>query len=117
LITGFDIGAEQETKGSDQYNIWYSPVVIAKYSPTEKLSIAARGEYYSDEKGVMIATGTANGFKTFGYSVNADYWILPNLVWRTELKNLSSKDDIFINRDNELKTNNFMVVTSLAVSF
>lgn len=65
----------------------------------------------------MIATGTANGFKTFGYSVNADYWILPNLVWRTELKNLSSKDDIFINRDNELKTNNFMVVTSLAVSF
>jgi len=117
LITGFDIGAEQKTKGSDQYNIWYSPVVIAKYSPTEKLSIAARGEYYSDEKGVMIATGTANGFKTFGYSVNADYWILPNLVWRTELKNLSSKDDIFINRDNELKTNNFMVVTSLAVSF
>ncbi|WBV60665.1 porin [Chryseobacterium camelliae] len=117
LITGFDIGAEQKTKGSDQYNIWYSPVVIAKYSPTEKLSFAARGEYYSDEKGVIIATGTENGFKTFGYSVNADYWIFPNLVWRTEIKNLSSKDDIFLNRDNNLKTNNLMAVTSLAVSF
>ena len=65
----------------------------------------------------MIATGTANGFKAFGYSVNADYWILPNLVWRTELKNLNSKDDIFINRDNNLKSNSLMAVTSLAVSF
>ncbi|WP_027382012.1 porin [Epilithonimonas caeni] len=117
LITGFDIGAEQKAKGSDQYNIWYSPVIIAKYSPTEKLSFAIRGEYYSDEKSVMITTGTENGFKTFGYSLNADYWILPNLVWRTELKNLSSKADIFINRDHNLKNNNLIAVTSLAVSF
>ncbi|KIC63949.1 porin [Chryseobacterium taiwanense] len=117
LITGFDIGAEQKAKGSDQYNIWYSPVIIAKYSPTEKLSFTARGEYYSDEKGVIIATGTENGFKTFGYSFNADYWILPNLVWRTEIKNLNSKDEIFLNRDNRLKNNNLMAVTSLAVSF
>lgn len=117
FIAGFDIGAEQKAKRSEQYNVWYSPVVIAKYAATEKLSFAVRGEYYSDEKGVIIATGTANGFKTFGYSFNADYWILPNLVWRTELKNLSSKDDIFLNRDNILKQNSPSVVTSLAVSF
>lgn len=117
LTTGFDIGAEQKMKGSEQYNVWFSPVIIAKYAVTDKLSFAARGEYYSDEKGVVIATGTENGFKTFGYSVNADYWILPNLVWRTEVKNLSSKDDIFLNRDNQLNKNNFMAVTSLAVSF
>jgi len=117
LITGFDIGAEQKAKGSDQHNIWYSPVIIAKYSPTEKLSFAARGEYYSDKNGVIVATGTPNGFQTFGYSLNADYWILPNLVWRTEIKNLESKDEIFINRDNILKKNTLTAVTSLAVSF
>lgn len=117
LITGFDIGAEQKAKGSNQYNLWYSSVLIAKYSPTEKLSFAARGEYYSDEKGVIIATGTENGFKTFGYSLNADYWILPNLVWRTELKNLNSKDEIFLNRGDVLKKNTLTAVTSLAVSF
>lgn len=116
-IMGFDIGAEQKAKGSNQYNIWYSPVIIAKYSPTENLSFAARGEYYSDEKGVTIATGTENGFKTFGYSLNADYWILPNLVWRTEIKNLNSKDEIFINRDHMLKKNTLTAVTSLAVCF
>jgi hypothetical protein len=117
LTTGFDIGAEQKMKGSDQYSVWYSPVIIAKYAITDKLSFAARGEYYNDKNDVIIATGTENGFKTFGYSVNADYWILPNLVWRTEMKNLSSKDDIFLNRDNHLNKNNFMAVTSLAVSF
>ncbi len=117
LTTGFDIGAEQKEKGSDQYNAWYSPVLIAKFSPTEKLSFAVRGEYYQDKKGVIIATGTDNGFQTFGYSLNADYWILPNLVWRTEVKNLNSKDQIFLNRDEVLQKNNFSAVTSLAVSF
>ncbi len=117
VIAGFDIGAEQKAKGSDRYNIWYAPVIIAKYSPAKKLSFAARGEYYSDKNGVMIATGTENGFQTFGYSVNADYWILPNLVWRTEIKNLSSKDEVFLNRDNHFQKNNFSAVTSLAVSF
>lgn len=117
LTTGFDIGAEQKVKGSEQYNVWYSPVIIAKYSPTDKFSFAVRGEYYSDKKGVIIATETDNGFQTFGYSLNADYWILPNLVWRTEIKNLNSKDNIFLNRDNHFQKNNFSAVTSLAVSF
>lgn len=117
LTTGFDIGAEQKAKGSEQYNVWYSPVLIAKFSPTEKLSFAVRGEYYNDEKGVIIATGTDNGFQTFGYSLNADYRILPNLVWRTEVKNLNSKDQIFLNRNEAFQNNNFSAVTSLAVSF
>ena len=117
LTTGFDIGAEQKAKGSEQYNVWYSPVMIAKFSPTEKLSFAVRGEYYQDKKGVIIATGTDNGFQTFGYSLNANYWILPNLVWRTEIKNLNSKDQIFLTRNEALKNNNFSAVTSIAVSF
>ena len=117
LTTGFDIGAEQKMKSSKQYNIWYSPVIIAKYAVTEKMSLAARAEYYNDKKGVIITTGTENGFRTLGFSVNADYWILPNLVWRTELKNLAAKDAVFINRNDASEKNNFSAVTSLAVSF
>lgn len=114
---GFDIGAEQKQKESSNYNTWFTPVVIAKYSISEKFSMAVRGEYYQDKKGVIIATETENGFRTFGYSLNADYHILPNLVWRTEVRNLNSKDPIFINRNSDLRQNSFTATTSLAVDF
>ncbi len=117
VTAGFDIGAEQKVKGSDQYNVWYTPVLIAKYNATDKLSFTARGEYYQDEKGVIISTGTENGFKTFGYSFNADYQIFPNLVWRTEIRNLSSKDAIFMNRTDEFNKNSLTATTALAISF
>ncbi|MGB3063646.1 porin [Sphingobacterium thalpophilum] len=117
LIAGFDIGAEQKSKGGSEYNIWYSPVLIARYSPTHKLNVAARAEYYNDRNGVIIASGTTNGFQTFGASFNVDYQILPNVVWRTEIRELNSKDAIFLKRNGDLKKNNLMAVTSLAVRF
>lgn len=117
LTAGFDIGAEQKTKGSGQYNVWYTPVLIAKYNVTDKLSFTARGEYYQDEKGVIISTGAENGFKTFGYSFNADYQIFPNLVWRTEIRSLSSKDAIFMKRTDEFNKNSLTATTALAISF
>lgn len=116
LTAGFDIGAQQKSKGSTHYNTWYSPVVIAKYTPSDKISIAVRGEYYSDANGVIIATGTANGFKTFGYSLNLDYNIASNVVWRIEGRGFSSKDNIFT-LENEPSTQNYFVTTALAISF
>jgi len=116
LTAGFDIGAEQKSKGSESYNSWYSPVLIAKYKASERVSLAVRGEYYQDKNGVIIATETPNGFKTFGYSLNFDYAIYDNVVWRIEGRNLNSKDEIFTENGNPTKQN-FMAVTSLAISF
>lgn len=116
VTAGFDIGAEQKTKGSESYNCWYSPVLIAKYKATDKINIAARGEYYSDKNQVIIATSTPNGFQTYGYSVNLDYNFYDNVVWRIEARNLSSKDEIFTD-NNELSKQNFAMVTALAISF
>lgn len=116
LTAGFDIGAEQKAKGSESYSSWYSPVLIAKYAISDKFSLSARGEYYADEEGVIIATGTENGFKTFGYSLNFDYNIYSNVVWRVEARTLNSKDDIFV-RDGDPTANNTFMATSLAISF
>ena len=117
LIAGFDIGAQQKEKSSSNYDTWYTPTLIVKYSPTEKVSIAARGEYYNDKNGVIIASESKNGFRTFGSSLNVDYRIISNLVWRTEVKSLNSKDAIFPNRDDIMKKGNVTAVTSLAISF
>lgn len=117
ITAGFDIGAEQKEKGSSEYNTWYTPVLVAKYNATDNFSITARCEYYQDKGGVIIATGTPNGFKTFGFSMNADYAILPNFIWRIEIKNLSSKDAIFLKRNEKLTANSFAATTALAISF
>lgn len=116
LITGFDIGAEQKAKGSDSYNSWYAPVLIARYAINNKVSLSARGEYYSDKNGVIIATGTENGFKTMGYSLNFDYSIYSNVMWRIEARTLNSKDDIFVKNGTATASNTF-VTTALAISF
>jgi Putative beta-barrel porin-2, OmpL-like. bbp2 len=114
---GFDIGAEQKAKGSSDFNTWYTSALILKYAATSKINIAARAEYYNDKNGVIIATNTPNGFKTWGFSANVDYNILSNLMWRMELRSLNSKDDIFINNNNKTIGHDIALTTSLAFSF
>jgi len=116
LIAGFDIGAQQKVKAESAKNVWYSPVVIARYSVNNKFKIAARAEYYKDENGVIIATVTPNGFQTYGYSLNFDYLPADNIMLRIEGRGLSSKDKIFL--DGTMPSNsNFFITSSLAISF
>lgn len=116
VTTGVDIGTEEKAPGSDDKNTWYSPVLILKYALTDKWAIAARGEYYSDENGVIISTGTPNGFRTTGFSLNIDHAPAKNVLVRLEARNLSSKDDIFI-KPSGTTNNNTFITSSIAVSF
>lgn len=116
LTAGFDIGSQQSAHKSNKYDTWFSPVLIVQYKPTAKIQLAARGEYYSDENGVIIATGTENGFKTYGFSANFDYLIADNVMFRIEARNLSSKDEVFLKNGDPTNANTFLT-TSLAISF
>ncbi len=118
LIAGFDIGAEQKSISSSDYNVWYSPVLIARYTPGDKLAFAARAEYYSDKAEVIISTGTPNGFQTFGSSINMDVRVMENLLWRLESGTFNSqKDNIFLDRNQNAVSNNYFVGTSLSIAF
>ena len=117
ITAGFDYGMEQKQKGKSELNNWYTPVLILQFSPDANDRIAVRGEYFNDEKGVIIASGTPNGFKTFGWSLNYDRQLFSNAVWRIELRSLSGKDDYFRKRNNELTGSNTFVSTALALSF
>lgn len=114
FTTGFDIGAEQKSKGNSDYNIWFTPVVIAKFSPSDKINIGLRAEYFKDENGVIISTGTPNGFQTWSYSANIDYFIRENVQWRIEGRGFSSKDKIFSESGN-VTNKNFFITTSLTI--
>jgi hypothetical protein len=90
LTAGFDSGMEQTSKGSS-YNKIYAPLLILKYS-WGRNSIAVRGEYYTDKNGVIISSGTPNGFESVGCSVNADRKIMDRVLWRIEVRQFSGKD-------------------------
>ena len=116
LVAGIDYGLEQAAKGSSHMNTWYSPILIARYALTDKVALAGRLEHYNDKHGVIISTGTANGFQTTGYSLNLDVKPMDNVLFRIEGKYYDSKDAIFI-KDDELKTGNVSVSTSLSFWF
>lgn len=116
LTAGFDIGMDQKINGGSDMNTWYSPVLILKYSINDNWALAARGEYYSDENGVIISTGTPNGFKTTGFSLNVDYAPASNMLVRVEGRNLNSKDDVFV-KESSVTNSNTAVTASVAISF
>ncbi|MBT1705945.1 porin [Chryseosolibacter indicus] len=116
IIAGFDYGIEEKSPETGSTNSWVSPILVARFNLNDKASFVVRGEYYQDEHGVIIATGTANGFKTTGISANFDYQVMPNALWRMEVRNLKSKDKIFEDGDG-VSTSNTFVSTSLAISF
>ena len=115
LTAGFDIGIQQKLKGSNSYNTWYTPVLIAKYAVNNKINVSARAEYYYDKNEVIIKTGTDNGFQTFGYSFNLDYNITNNVLWRVEYGMYNSKDKVFY-ANNENVNNNTHIITALSVA-
>ncbi|GAB3494496.1 porin [Spirosoma knui] len=124
LTLGFDIGSDRKpiVKGARVGNgryVWYTPVAIVRYSPGDKIRIAGRVEYYDDKNGVIIATGTPgqpSGFQTWGYSVNVDYAITQQALFRIEARTFSSNDAIF-QTDNGTSRTNTALTTSLAVNF
>ena len=117
LMAGFDLGWEQDIAQSNHYNKWYGASAMTQIAVTDKLNLAIRAEYYQDKKGVIIAIGTPNGFETYGASVNSDYKLSSNLVWRMEVKNYSSKEGIYIKRGGETADDSLVFSTSLAMKF
>ncbi len=120
FTAGFDIGIQQKRDTlkvlMNDMSIWHSTILILRYAPTKKKKIALRIESYKDIDGVIIATGTSNGFQTLGYSLNLDYAVRENVLWRIEGRALASADKIFMLNNNPSKYNYFLT-TSLAISF
>lgn len=116
LTAGLDIGAEQKAFQSKDYAFWYAPTLILQYSPDMKQHIALRGEYYQDPHGIIVSTAGLGSFNCWGYSVNYDYDILPQVSWRIEARRFTSAHTIF-QRDNRPVSSDFVVTTSLAVKF
>jgi hypothetical protein len=115
LILGFDIGW-QKNSVTQQTQVWHTPVIMAQYAINQQLKMALRSETYHDKTGVMIPTGTPNGFNVRSWSFNLDYQCSQSILCRFELKQLQSKDAIFFKSNNEHTTEVNMVNAAIVVS-
>jgi len=109
LLLGFDIGTDKFN--STDYGIWYSPVAIIRYAINNKTRIAVRGEYYNDKQQIIIPTNTTNGFQVSSLSANLDFKINKNTQFRIEGKVFQSKDNIFLENQNQ----NYSITTNLTI--
>lgn len=107
-IAGFDLGHDKYN--TTNYDIWYAPVLIARMGFGPRFYIALRGEYYDDAKQIQIVTNTSGGFRVWGTSVNLDYKLTDEALFRLEFKNYSATEPLFRN-----KRENYYISTSLSL--
>jgi hypothetical protein len=115
LTVGFDIGWQEKSPHANGSNTWFSPVAIMRYQPTDPWAMALRAEYYGDPAGVVVATGTPNGFRTRGMSLNVDYAPSAIVLLRLEGRLLKSRDPIFPH-EGILKDSNASATITASIS-
>ena len=107
-ILGLDLATDVDVH--NEYGLWFSPVVIGRYTINPKNKLAARLEYYHDTQQIMVQTLSGKGFQTFGASLNYDYHLKANLLWRSEIKMYQSKQAIF-----DTGNTNYALTTSFCI--
>ena len=107
----FDFGFQKQASGSS-YDPWHASSIMSRHTLNDQWAIAARVEYFSDEKGVLIPTGTPNNFQTVSGSVNVDYAPAANLLWRIEGRLFNSKDAVYPTETGMEKTDGFIALSA-----
>ena len=107
FIVGFDFGTENKDN-------WFSPVVIIKKSLSANSKLTFRYEYFNDKKQLVIDANNPNGFVTSATSLNYDYVVNPNCLFRIEAKNYFSNNYLF---DANTKKTNLCITTGISLKF
>ena len=130
LNAGFDIGFQEQNLNND-FKRWLTPLILVRYNFNDKIALATRFEYYEDIGRNIIDDKYRQGnyvvpFQLYGTSLNFDYNINKNVLFRLEGRYFQSvnanlfeyradrNDNIaFVNFSNE----NFTLLASLSINF
>ncbi len=115
-LAAFDVGhqSQQSNKGVDG---WMATTLTVRRILNPTQSIAVRAEHYSDQHQANVVTGTSNGFKVSGASLNFDQKLDENVLWRSELRGFYSEDKIYPRGSNDKNRMDGFIVTSVSAWF
>lgn len=100
ILGEVNIGFENSDTQNDAK--WYSLAALARLKCSTNKDIVLRTELYKDSKNIIVSTNAPNGFKVFSTSLNFNYWIQNNSVFKIEAKYLRSPDNIFNQKFEDL---------------
>lgn len=103
----------QVKPGFQGVSLWYGWAAFGKLHLSSKVTLTARIEHYSDPDQVIVMTHTPHGFNALGASINTNVNLAPELMWRTELRGLTSKDELFPSSTALLQNSKFIVTSFL----
>jgi hypothetical protein len=110
ITAGIDVGSDKNKYNKKAF--WLTYVAIARYVISPKHTLAIRGEYFDDKRGALIETGTKNGMQVAGFSINYDYTIAKNILWRSEAKHYIASDNLFNNGKSD---KNLSLLSTLSI--
>jgi len=116
IQSAFDVGIQQESKGSRRYLNWYTWMIGMRHAWHPQWRYALRVEYFRDMNGVLIKSETGSPFAVFGASANIDHRFLNHLWWRTEFRFFSGREAVFSEGAGSYNSN-WAVTTSLSFRF
>lgn len=116
VVAGFDIGMQQRKVHGNEYDIWFSPVLVQRQTIGKRWALAFRLEYYSDEKNVLVTPPNGGIFNTVGASLNCDFSPYENVLLRLEGRWLNSEIPVF-ETSTGYGRNLDLVMVSMAVRF
>ncbi|WP_291788103.1 porin [Cecembia sp.] len=111
LTLGTDYGIQQAYLGG--INQWYGLTASLRRAIDEKVYVAARAEYYSDPKGIILN----EGLKVSGLSCNLDYHYNPSALFRLEVRQFISSEGVFSLPGGRFSKGNTAVTASFSLSF
>lgn len=118
MIAGIDLGFQKLNATYAKARGWYTPSLVVQYVHSDKLKMAARAEYFSDTAGVVVPLQNYAGAQNFSASLNIDYHVTKNFIWRNELKGISSDRNLFYNKEiAEARSSNYSFTSALTFYF
>ncbi|MDZ4816928.1 MAG: outer membrane beta-barrel protein [Verrucomicrobiota bacterium] len=87
LLLGFnaDVGQADSAVGAND-NLWWGVAGYAKYQFTPKFSLAARGEYFSDDTGIRTGFLNSGTDELYSLTLTAGFDLWENLLTRVEYR-------------------------------
>jgi len=107
----FDIGMDQTINHN-----WFTANLSIQHQFKPKWSCTIRAEYFEDPKEIIIQSPPqTEGFKTYSTSLNIDYKIIKQAMFRLESKFLTSTDYVFQKNEQELSNGALLFYASLCI--